>query len=165
MDGLNSSASILIEGVSVKKLVVHPDKRGRLFEILRSDEPVFKKFGQVYVTTAYPGVIKAWHYHKIQTDHFCCIQGQARLVLHDPRPNSPTTGLINEFILGPDNLLLIVIPPDIYHGFQCISEDEAIMINIPTEPYFPHNPDEYRLDYCSPDVPYQWPKYLAERKS
>ena len=165
MDRLNSSAINLIEGASVKKLVVHPDERGRLFEILRSDEPVFKKFGQVYVTTANPGVIKAWHYHKIQTDHFCCILGKARLVLFDPRPYSPTKDLINEFILGPDNLLLIVIPPNIYHGFQCISENDAIMINIPTQPYNPHNPDEYRLDSCSPDVPYQWPKYQAERKS
>ena len=162
MDGLNIQDKNLIDGVFIKKLVVYPDERGRLFEIMRSDDSFFKKFGQVYVTTAYPGVIKAWHFHKIQTDHFVCILGNARLVLYDPRESSPTKGQINEFALGPENLLLIVIPPNVYHGFQCISKDEAIMINIPTEPYNPGDLDEYRLDYCSPDVPYQWPKYQTE---
>jgi dTDP-4-dehydrorhamnose 3,5-epimerase len=155
MDRLNGQANI--EGVSTKKLIVHPDQRGRLFEILRSDDAMFKRFGQVYVTTAYPGVIKAWHYHKIQTDHFCCIHGQARLVLYDPREGSPTRGKLTEFLVGPENLLLVAIPPGVYHGFQCISEIEAIMINIPTEPYNPPCPDEYRLDWQSPEVPYDWP--------
>jgi dTDP-4-dehydrorhamnose 3,5-epimerase len=158
MDRLSGSANSLIDGVSVKKLAVHPDERGRLFEILRSDDDIFKKFGQVYVTTASPGIIKAWHYHKKQTDYFCCILGTARLVLYDPRASSPTLGLINEFIVGPENLELVVIPPDIYHGFQCISQNEAVMINIPTLPYNPQNPDEYRLDYDVPEVPYKWPK-------
>jgi dTDP-4-dehydrorhamnose 3,5-epimerase len=162
MDGLKRPDIKLIDGVSVKKLIVHPDERGRLFEILRSDDTFFRKFGQVYVTTANPGVIKAWHYHKIQTDHFCCILGAARLVLYDPRESS-SKGLINEFILNPQNLMLVVIPPNVYHGFQCISKNEAVMINIPTEPYNPGNPDEYRLDSCSPDVPYQWPKYQSEK--
>jgi dTDP-4-dehydrorhamnose 3,5-epimerase len=35
-------------------------------EILRRDDPIFQKFGQVYMTTNYPGVVKAWHYHKKQ---------------------------------------------------------------------------------------------------
>jgi dTDP-4-dehydrorhamnose 3,5-epimerase len=148
-----------IDGVSTKNLIVRPDERGRLFEILRADDPIFKKFGQVYITTASPGIVKAWHYHKLQTDYFCCIMGQARLVLFDPRPGSPTHGALREFILGPDNLQLVMIPPRVYHGFQCISEAEAVMINIPSEPYNSHKPDEYRLDPFSSEVPYSWPKH------
>ncbi len=155
MDRLTSPA--YIDGVSVKNLVIHPDQRGRLFEILRCDDSIFKRFGQVYVTTAYPGVVKAWHYHKVQTDYFCCLHGQARLVLYDPRKSSPTKGALMEFLLGPENLLLISIPPEVYHGFQCVSEYEAIMINIPTEPYDQSSPDEYRLDWQSKAVPYVWP--------
>ncbi|MBU1147910.1 MAG: dTDP-4-dehydrorhamnose 3,5-epimerase, partial [Candidatus Omnitrophica bacterium] len=63
----------MIRDVEVKKLKLIPDERGRLMEILRSDEEMFQKFGQVYMTTAYPGVIKAWHYHKKQDDYFTCI--------------------------------------------------------------------------------------------
>ncbi|HBZ00135.1 MAG TPA: dTDP-4-dehydrorhamnose 3,5-epimerase [candidate division Zixibacteria bacterium] len=147
-----------IDGVSTKKLVVHPDNRGRLFEILRCDDAIFNRFGQVYLTTAYPGIIKAWHYHKVQTDYFCCIQGKARLVLYDARQGSATMGNILEFIIGPENLMLVTIPPEVYHGFQCVSEIEALMINIPTEPYNPEKPDEYRIDEYSADIPYTWPK-------
>ena len=75
----------LIDGVKVKRLVVHADERGRLMEILRSDDEVFQQFGQVYITTAYPGTIKAWHYHKKQTDNFVCVQGMMKVVLFDPR--------------------------------------------------------------------------------
>ena len=53
----------MIEGVKVKKLKVMPDDRGRLMEILRSDDEIFQKFGQVYMTTAFPGIVKAWHFH------------------------------------------------------------------------------------------------------
>ena len=68
----------MIEGVKTKKLRVIPDERGRLMEILRSDDDLFDKFGQVYMTTAYPGVVKGWHYHKVQTDHFCVVYGMMK---------------------------------------------------------------------------------------
>ena len=71
----------LIEGVKTKLIKVMADERGRLAEILRSDSEFYQKFGQVYYTTAYPGVVKAWHYHKIQTDHFFCLKGMTKLVL------------------------------------------------------------------------------------
>ena len=45
-----------------KKLTVNVDERGRLMEILRNDDENFECFGQVYMTTAYPGVTKAWHF-------------------------------------------------------------------------------------------------------
>ena len=72
-----------IEGLQVKNLQVIPDERGWLMEILRSDDDIFKKFVQVYMTTAYPGVVKGWHYHKIQTDNFTCINGMMKVVLYD----------------------------------------------------------------------------------
>ena len=45
----------------------------------------FTKFGQVYVSATYPGVVKAWHYHKLQVDNFVCIAGMVKLVLVDTR--------------------------------------------------------------------------------
>jgi len=146
----------LIDGVVTKKLNIITDERGRLAEILRSDEDIFKKFGQVYFTTAYPGVVKAWHYHKIQTDAFCAIKGMAKLALYDSREDSPTYRMVNQFFVGEHNPLLVVIPPLVYHGFKAISPDEVIMINVPTEPYNHKNPDEYRLDANSDEIPYDW---------
>jgi len=145
-----------IEGVKVKQLKVLPDDRGQLAEILRSDWDEFVKFGQVYYTTARPGVVKAWHYHKIQTDYFFCIKGKAKVALYDSRPESPTYKEINEFMVGEINPALIVIPPLVFHGFKAISEQEAIMINIPTELYNYDNPDEYRLPFDSREIGYVW---------
>lgn len=146
----------LIHGVRTKLLKVHADERGRVMEMLRADEELFVKFGQVYMTTAYPGVVKAWHYHKKQTDHFVCVKGMMKVVLYDPREDSPTRGLINEFFIGEHNPMLIQIPPGVYHGFKCISEHEAMVINTVTEPYNHENPDEYRLPPHGGEIPYDW---------
>jgi dTDP-4-dehydrorhamnose 3,5-epimerase len=146
----------MIEGVKTKKLRLIPDERGRLMEILRCDDEIFQKFGQVYMTTTYPGVVKGWHYHKVQTDNVVVVHGMVKLVLHDPREGSPTKGECNEFFLGIHNPLLVQIPPGIYHGWKCISSEEAIVINIPTELYHYEKPDEFRVPFDSPDVPYDW---------
>jgi dTDP-4-dehydrorhamnose 3,5-epimerase len=110
----------------------------------------------VYITTTYPQVVKAWHYHKIQTDHICAIQGMIKLVLYDPREGSPTQGEINEFFIGVHNPLLVQVPHGIYHGWKCISQEEAIILNVPTEVYVYGAPDEYRLPPHGKDVPYDW---------
>ena len=145
-----------IDGVIVKKLRVIPDERGRLMEMLRSDDDVFDKFGQLYLTSGYPGVVKAWHYHKNQDDHFVCVKGMMKVVLYDPRPDSPTKGMVNEFFMGDHNQILVKIPKNVYHGFKCISDTEAIIINCPTQLYNYENPDEYRLDPHDNDIPYDW---------
>jgi dTDP-4-dehydrorhamnose 3,5-epimerase len=146
----------MIDGVRTKILRVIPDERGRLMEILRSDDDLFIRFGQVYMTTAHPGVVKGWHYHKKQVDHFAVVKGMIKLVLCDRRENSSTRGEINEFFLGEHNPLLVQIPALVLHGFKCVGGEEAIVINCPTEVYNHRAPDEFRIDPFSPEVPYDW---------
>ena len=148
----------MIDGVTVKKLKIIPDERGRLMEILRSDDAVFKKFGQVYMTTAFPGVVKAWHYHKKQDDNFTCVHGRMRLALYDARPGSPTYKEVNDFLISLEAPMLVHIPKNVYHGFKCVSDVEALVINTVTRPYDYKNPDEYRLDAYDNDIPYDWRK-------
>lgn len=145
-----------IDGVRTKRLTVRPDERGRLMEMLRCDDELFTKFGQVYLTTAYPGVVKAWHYHERQVDHFVCVHGMMKVVLYDGRDGSPTKGLVNEFVIGEHNPLLVRIPALVYHGFKCVSPAEALIINVPTEPYHHAAPDEFRVDADDPSIPYDW---------
>jgi len=146
----------MIKGVKVRQLKPIPDERGRVMECLRSDWPEFIKFGQCYITTAYPGVVKAWHYHKLQTDNFICIHGMMKVVLYDGRRDSPTFGEINEFFVGEHNPQLIQIPAMVYHGFKCIGNSEGIIINIPTRTYNYKKPDEYRLGINSKKIKYDW---------
>ncbi|MCM8815374.1 MAG: dTDP-4-dehydrorhamnose 3,5-epimerase family protein [Candidatus Omnitrophica bacterium] len=146
----------MIQGVKIKKLSYLTDDRGRLLEILRSDDDIFEKFGQVYITTCYPGVIKAWHLHKKQNDNMVVISGMAKIVLYDQRKESETFGEINEFISGDYNPMLIHIPSNVFHGFTCVSTEEAVLLNIPTERYNHNQPDEYRLPFDSKKIPYSW---------
>lgn len=146
----------MIQDVRVKQLKVIPDERGRLMEMLRADDELFRRFGQVYMTTAYPGVVKAWHFHKKQWDHFAVVRGMMKVVLFDSRDGSSTHGEVNEFFLGDHRPSLLQIPPLVYHGFKCVSDYEAIVINCPTEVYDYANPDEFRVDPHGDDIPYDW---------
>jgi dTDP-4-dehydrorhamnose 3,5-epimerase len=149
-------ARVRIDGVKVKPLRVLPDERGWLMEILRADDgELFSKFGQVYVSATYPGVVKAWHYHRRQIDNFACVAGMVKLVLVDMRENSPTRGAVNEFFLGSQNPALVQVPNLVYHGWKCISVEPSLVINVPTEPYHYEEPDEYRLDPHG-TLPYDW---------
>jgi len=144
----------MIDGVRVKELKFVKDNRGRLIEILRADDEIFIQFGQVYMTTAKPGIIKAWHGHNNQTDSITCIKGSIKLVLYDDRQGSKTEGEINEFGIGEENPKLIQIPPKVWHGFKNVGADESLVINVPTLPYDHNNPDELRRPIETVD--YTW---------
>ena len=146
----------MIDGVKVKDLKVVPDERGLLMEMFRSDDPDFQKFGQVYVTMVYPGVVKAWHYHKIQTDHFVCVGGMAKVVLHDTREGSATKGETNEFVIGWQRQRMVIIPPGVYHGFTPVGAEPAFIVNVPTELYNYEEPDEHRRPFDDPRIGYNW---------
>ena len=145
----------MIEDVILKDLVIHSDQRGKLFEILRSDEKIFKKFGQAYIAVCNPGWVKGWHYHKIQTDYFCTVRGKSRVVLCDRRDNSKTYGLVEEYMLDAEKPQLLRIPGGVVHGFECIGDRECWILNLPTETYNRKEPDEYRFPLNSPEVPYE----------
>lgn len=146
----------MIKGVKVKKLKVIPDERGRLQEILRCDDEIFRDFGQVYMTACYPDVVKGWHYHKMQTDNMCVIKGMAKIVLFDRRNESETKGEINEFFMGEHNPIVLHIPPEIAHGIKAIGTVEVLVINVPDHSYNYSNPDDYRIPPHSGDIPYDW---------
>jgi len=146
----------MIKGVKVHKLRHIPDERGYLMEMLRSDWEEYDKFGQVYITAVYPGVVKGWHYHKIQTDHFICVHGMAKVVLYDGREGSATHGEVNEFFMGEQNPMLLKIPPGVMHGFKGIGQEMALIVNVPTELYNYEQPDEYRLPAHTDQIPYDW---------
>ncbi len=146
----------MIDGVIVKQLRVIPDERGWLMEIIRRDDPFFRQFGQTYITAVYPGVVKGWHWHKLQTDHFCVIKGMIKTVLYDRRAGSPTEGEINEFFMGERNPIVVTIPSGVLHGMKGMGTETGILLNLVTEPYNYGEPDEYRVDPHGGEVPYDW---------
>lgn len=146
----------MIQGVEVKKLVRHPDDRGFFMEILRDDDELLKRFGQASLSKSYPGVIKAFHYHKRQDDIWFFPVGNAQVVLHDMREDSPTKGETNVFYLGEDNPQVVVIPTGVAHGYRVLGNTPAVIVYFTTESYDPKNPDEYRLAWDDPSIGFEW---------
>jgi dTDP-4-dehydrorhamnose 3,5-epimerase len=146
----------VIEGVEIKQLTKHADERGSLMELLRCDDAIFRKFGQAYVSLNYPGVVRGWHYHKKQDDHFAVVKGMAKVALYDAREGSSTQGEVDEFFLGEQNNILLKIPMGVMHGYKTVGAEPSLLINFPTEPYDPQEPDEYRLPWDTDQIPYDW---------
>jgi len=146
----------MIDGIQIIPLVRHLDERGYLLEVLRSDDKHFQRFGQVYITTCMPGIVKAWHAHKKQTDHFYAVKGTVKIGLYDGRETSPTYKQTASFILSELEPKLLIIPPLIWHGQMALGNEMSYLINVPTEPYNKEEPDELRADPFDNDFGFCW---------
>jgi dTDP-4-dehydrorhamnose 3,5-epimerase len=144
----------MIEGVQVIPLKRIPDERGTVMHMLRSTDPHFSQFGEIYFSTVYPGVVKGWHRHREMTLNYACVFGRIKLVLYDDRPASSTKGELAEIFLGPDNYSLVIIPPCVWNGFKGMSEPQAIVANCATHPHDPARSE--RLDPFENSIPYDW---------
>lgn len=145
-----------IEGVIIKNLKKIPDERGSIMHMLRSDDEFFEKFGEIYFSTAYPGVIKGWHEHKEQIQNYTVIQGMIKLVLYDNRQNSSTYKNLLEIFMGDLNYVLIKIPTGVINGYKCIGDKTAIIANCATIPHKASG-EMNRYDPLSNDlIPYNW---------
>lgn len=145
-----------ISGVDVRPLVTHADERGALTELLRADWPQFRGFGQAIASVNLPWVIRAWHWHRLQSDAIVVISGRAAVPLYDARPGSPTHGVVQETIATEEKLVAIFVPPGVYHGYQTLGERPAVILNFPDRTYNPAAPDEERIPSDDPSVPYRW---------
>lgn len=144
----------MIDGVKVIPLKQIHDDRGKVMHMLKSTDEHFEKFGEIYFSTVYPGVIKAWHIHKEMVLNYAVPIGRIKFVMYDDRPNSPTKGEVQELILGPDNYVLVSVPPMVWNGFKGIDTEMSLVANCAS---IPHDPGEIdRLDPMSGAIPYDW---------
>lgn len=144
----------MIDGVIITPLSQILDERGKVMHMLRCDSKVFQQFGEIYFSCIYPGAIKGWHIHKRMTLNYAVPHGNIKFVLYDDREDSPTRGELQEIFLGPDNYLLITVPPLVWNGFKGIGQEMAIVANCAS---IPHDPEEIeRLDPFDELIPYDW---------
>jgi dTDP-4-dehydrorhamnose 3,5-epimerase len=149
-----ASGSRAIEGVSITPLRRLPDERGAIFHMLRADDPEFERFGEIYFSLVYPGVVKAWHLHHRMTLNYAVPVGMVKLVLYDGRRNSASEGVLTELFVGEQNYVRVTIPPGVWNGFKGMGTTPALVANCAT---IPHDPDEIeRVDPFANDIPYRW---------
>jgi dTDP-4-dehydrorhamnose 3,5-epimerase len=144
----------MINGVQVIPLRRIPDERGTVLYMLKRTDPHFQQFGEIYFSTVYAGITKAWHKHREMTLNYACVEGRIKLVLYDDRPDSSSRGELMELFLGPDSYSLVIIPPGVWNGFKGMSSPHAVVANCASHP---HDPLEIeRLDPLSNAIPYDW---------
>ncbi len=146
-----------IQGVSIKPIKKHCDDRGFICEVFRNDEnhmpaPCL----QTTFTTTFPGVVKAFHWHKKQWDYWFVLNGMARIVLRDMRDDSPTRGVTQVIYAGVNNPVAVAIPPYVAHGYQVLG-NEPVMLFYHTSEIYDHNqPDEERIPWDDPSIGFDW---------
>lgn len=146
----------MIEGVKVKQITKFCDDRGFFAELVRDDEDILERFGQASMSMSYPGVIKAFHYHKKQDDLWFFPSGNAQVVLYDLREHSKTTGETDVYYMGEENQILLLIPKGVAHGYRVLGENQATIIYFTTESYNASDPDERRLPWDDPRIGFDW---------
>lgn len=144
----------MIEGVKIIKLKQFHDERGKVMHMLKSTDDHFIKFGEIYFSCTYPGVVKGWHKHKEMTLNYSVISGEVKVVLYDDRSESPTKDTIQEIFMSTEDHSLLIVPPNVWNGFKGVGTDVSIVANCAT---IPHSPDEIkRLPFDSNQIPYDW---------
>ena len=154
-DGAISLIGTPIHDLEVVPLRRIPDERGTIMHMLRADDPHFREFGEIYFTTLYRDVIKGWHVHREMTLNYACLAGRIKLVVFDPREDSPTKGSLVEIVLGPESYSLVVMPPGLINGMKGMTDDPpALIANCCTHTH--DSSRTTRLDPFGDDVPYDW---------
>lgn len=147
----------MIEGVFLKNLITHSDERGFFREVIRETDDIFREgFGQLSHSLVYAGVVKAWHFHKIQTQWTYVVCGLLKVVLHDMRSQSLSYGRTMEFLIGDNQPSRVyVFPQGVIHGYRCIY-GPAHVIYVTSGTYDPS--EEGRISHDDPAIGYDWMK-------
>jgi dTDP-4-dehydrorhamnose 3,5-epimerase len=126
-----------IEGMTIKELERYFDDRGFLMETFRMDWLSNKIYPQMsYISYTRPGITRGPHEHIEQTDIFCFTgPGNFWIKLWDNRSESPTYGNYREVTGGENNLICLVVPPGVVHGYKNISDKEGMVLNFPDKLY------------------------------
>jgi dTDP-4-dehydrorhamnose 3,5-epimerase len=147
----------MINGVVIKELKTHDDRRGFFREIIRVTDDFFcEGFGQLSHSLVYCNVIKAWHAHRKQTQWTYVACGLIKVALYDGRTQSSTYRTTMEFLVGDNQPVRVYsFPPGVLHGYRCI-EGPAHVIYVTSGVY--ELSDEVRVTYEAQKVDLSWLK-------
>ena len=146
----------MIDGVKIKQVKRYSDDRGFFAEIIKFGEDTFHEVKQTSYTETYPGVIKAFHWHKKQWDVWFVVKGMAQVVLYDLREGSKTKGETQVIYAGEDSPVTIAIPPGVAHGYRVLGNENVCLFYHTSEAYDQASPDEERIAFDDPMINFDW---------
>lgn len=144
-----------IRGLLITELRQISDDRGSILHVLRADESKFTSFGECYLSEVLTGQVKAWKRHDLQTQELVVPVGRIQMVVFDDREGCETRGQVQVLEMGrPDAYYRLRIPPDLWYGFQCISDEPALLVNCADIPHDPAEAEQRPMN--DPGIPYKW---------
>ncbi len=147
----------LPEGVELRDCPPHLDARGSLVEVYdprwnwHPDPMVY-----AHLMTIRPGVIKGWALHEHHDDRYFPVRGEVEIVLYDEREKSASVGSVSQIVLSDRRHQLLSIPAGVWHAVRNLCDFEAILLNLPTQPYDHANPDKFRLPLDTDRIPFSF---------
>jgi dTDP-4-dehydrorhamnose 3,5-epimerase len=154
----SADSNHLISGVQVEPAALWPDDRGFFMEVSRLGQGLTCGFDstttQVSAAVSYSGTIKAFHFHRAQTDVWVPVAGMLQVALVDLRPSSVTYGKRNTLYVGELRPWRILIPPGVGHGYKVLGNKPALLVYVTNQLYNPE--DEGRIAYNSESIAYDW---------
>ncbi len=121
---------------------LYADDRG--WSMMNQLQGVMRPEGQVNFSVQYPGVVKAWHRHSLQTDFWICLQGHIKVGVHREEDGASWMAIIGEKRPG-----VVIIPPPLWHGAATVGNTPAGLFYYVTHAYNAKQPDEQRRAYDS----------------
>jgi dTDP-4-dehydrorhamnose 3,5-epimerase len=141
----------MLEGIKIKPLIRSFDERGSFTELMRVDWKEFLGkdiFVQANLSVSYPGIIRAWHKHVLnQVDYFICVKGTIKICTYDDK-----TRELDEFISTGNDVKIIKVMGQYWHGFKAIGNKSAWLIYFTNRLYNYKNPDEERRPWNDPTI-------------
>jgi dTDP-4-dehydrorhamnose 3,5-epimerase len=148
----------LIHGVQCAPLALWPDDRGYFVEVQRAGQGLSASFPlettQISAALNYPDIIKAFHYHRHQTDCWTPAMNMLQVALVDLRAESPTFGRKNTLYVGNLRPWQILIPPGVAHGYKVVGTAPSLLVYATDRFYNPA--DEGRIPHDHPGLNYDW---------
>ncbi len=137
----------------------HHDERGLFTRTFDADifaEHVTATFPQDSQSRSKQGVIRGMHGRsgRGEAKLVRCANGAVHDVLIDIRPDSPTFGRQQAFLLDDRDFRHLYVPPGFLHGFQALTPTADVCYRIDR----PHDPSEdLAVAYDDPDLAIAWP--------
>jgi dTDP-4-dehydrorhamnose 3,5-epimerase len=137
--------------VSLGDICVTPLKKihvtgGDVWHIMKKNDDGYVGFGEAYFSQVEYRVVKAWKRHLQMTMNLIVPVGEVRFVFADD------SGSMREERVGVDNYVRLTIPPGIWFGFQGVSENTALLLNIAD---IKHSPNEVERKKVN-EFKYEW---------
>jgi dTDP-4-dehydrorhamnose 3,5-epimerase len=152
-----------IQGVRTAKRPIHPDLRGRVFEIFRGEEDEFfqEDICWIYCWSVRAGSLKGWGKHNVTNDRYSLVSGEVSVVLLDARENSPSHNMFQIVHMSHESVQLLHIPTGVWHLTINRSNTEAYLLNFKTVPFNHEAPDKEVLPWDSKEIPFDVAGFIS----